>query len=96
MKYMVIDCSVFFEISLEIHDTTSQVIFKKSFLLAGGYNNSEGVYQFALEKVSEYGVNEVRILGVGYESGYAYDYMKRNSHTAETPLLIKYSISKLM
>jgi hypothetical protein len=80
MRYMVVDYGRV-EVIVRIVDTETHQYHEKNFYLYGTDWTYAGVLEKALEKAEQYGVSEIRVYeqGVG---GYAYDYLRRKSHTA--------------
>jgi hypothetical protein len=70
------------EVTIRIVDTETHVYHEKNYYLYGSNWTYPDVLEKAYEKAQQYGVQEIRLYeqGVG---GYAYDYLRRESHTAD-------------
>lgn len=77
IRYMEISES-HFEIEARVYDLVSNTIFIKHFHMRGTDNSYESVLDFCYERAHLYGVEEIRVGGAA-----AYDYFKKNSHTAD-------------
>lgn len=92
MKYMEITEGIF-EIDVRVYSEHSSTMYIKHFHMRGTDNTVESVLEFCCDMSDKYGVDEIRIIGVG---GHAYEHMK--SYTARRSrymVVNRYNISKL-